>query len=115
MKSPPKFLRGACRSAIRVALAETDHGIAAGDEVRLCRAWKLLLLLPRMLLHKPARGGLIPKEKLKERFNFFSQGRWEDLLGASTQCDEAASKASSRRRRRHEGDSLEKRLIGLLI
>ena len=45
----------------------------------------------------------------KERFNFFSQGRWEDLLGASTQCDEAVSKVSSRRRRRHEGDSLEKR------
>ena len=84
MKSPPKFLRGAYRFAIRVALTEADQGIAAGDEVRLCRAWKLLLLLPRMLLHRPARAGLIPKEKLKERFNFFSQGRWEDLLGAST-------------------------------
>ena len=70
MKSPPKFLRGAYRSAIRVALTEADQGIAAGDEVRLCRAWKLLVLLPRMLLHKPARGRLIPKEKLKERFNF---------------------------------------------
>ena len=60
MKSPPKFLRGACRSAIRVALTVADYGVAAGDEVRLCRAWKLFLLLPRML-HKPARGGLIPK------------------------------------------------------
>ena len=49
MKSPPKFLRGAYSSAIRVVLTEADHGIAVGDEVRLCRAWKFLLLLPRML------------------------------------------------------------------
>ena len=51
-------------SCVGVALTEADHAIAAGDEVRLCRAWKLLLLLPK-LLHKPSRGGLIPKEKLK--------------------------------------------------
>ena len=86
---------------------EADQGIAVGDEVRLCRAWKLLLLLPRMLLHKPARGGLIPKEKLKERFNFFPRegSSWRKY----TQCDATASKVPSRRRRRHEGDSLEKR------
>ena len=45
-----------------------------------------------MLLHKPARGGLILKGKLKERFNLFSQGRWEDLSNASQQCDAEASK-----------------------
>ena len=62
-----------------------------------------------MFLHKPARGGLIPKGKLKERFNLFSQGRWEDLIHASQQCDAEASKASSHRRRTQQGDSVEKR------
>ena len=51
-----------------------------------------------------ARGGLIPKGKLKERFNLFSQGRWEDLINASQQCDAEASKASSLRRRTQQGD-----------
>ena len=60
MKSPPKFLRGAYRSAIRVAMTEADLGYAARDELRVTRSWKLFLLLPRMLLHKPVRGGLIP-------------------------------------------------------
>ena len=45
MKSPPKFLRGAYRSAIRVALTEADLGYAARDELRVTRSWKFLLLL----------------------------------------------------------------------
>ena len=88
MKSQPKFLRGAYRSAIRVALTEADHGIAVGDEVRLCRAWKLLLLLPRMLLHKPARG----EEKLKERFKFFLPGK----VGGSSWQAHCATKQHQR-------------------
>ena len=32
MKSPPKFLRGAYRSALRVALTEADLGHAVGDD-----------------------------------------------------------------------------------
>ena len=109
MKSPPKFLRGAYRSALRVALTEADLGYAAGDDARVSRAWKLYLLLPRMLLHILVRGGLVPKEKLKERFILFTQGRWEDLIFASQQCDADALKASSRRRRTQQGDSVEKR------
>ena len=108
-KSPPKFLRGAHSSAIRVASTEADFGCAAGDEVRVTRAWKLFPLLPRVLLHKSVCGGLIPNGKLKERFNLFSQGRWEDLIIASQQCDADALKVSSRRRRTQQGDSVEKR------
>ena len=54
MKSPPKFLRG----AYSYALTEADLVYAAGDEVRVTRAWKLFLLWPRMLL----RGGWSPRE-----------------------------------------------------
>ena len=103
MKSPPKLLVALTVRQLRVALTEADLGYAAGDDARVSRA------LPRMLLHKPVRGGLVPKGKLKERFNLFTQGRWEDLIFASQQCDADALKVSSRRRRTQQGDSVEKR------
>ena len=34
----------------------------------------LFLFLPRMLLHKPTRGGLLPKRKLLDRFAAFTRG-----------------------------------------
>ena len=48
MKSPPKFLRGAYRSALRIALREICEGAAQHDQTRQTRGWKLLVLLPRM-------------------------------------------------------------------
>ena len=89
-------------------MQEADQRLAAGNEARLTRAWKLFLLLPRVLLHKPARGRLVPKEELRRRFNLFAQG-WEELIIASRQCDEVADKAAVRRRRRQQGDTVEKR------
>ena len=74
-KLKASVMRGAYRSASKVALIEADLGYAARDELRVTRSWKLFLLLPRMLLHKPARGGLSPKGKLKERYNLLSVGR----------------------------------------
>ena len=78
MTSPPKLLRGAYRTF-------------AQNAEQTC-----------------SRGGLIPKVKLKEMFNLFTQGRWEDLIIASQQCDADALKVSSRRRTQ-QGDSVEKR------
>ena len=49
MRSPPAFLKGMHKSAIRVALTEFQQ--AGRDETRRCRAWKLFLLIPRMLIH----------------------------------------------------------------
>ena len=61
-----------------------------------------MLLLPRMLLHRPPRGGLIAKDKLHQRFQSFVRGEWLMLLEASGRCDEEA--AIARRGRRHRGD-----------
>ena len=104
MKSPPAFLKGASRSAMRFALDEVDTARARGHHVGLSRAWKLFMLLPRLLLHKPPRGGLVPKSHLRERFVDFAAGRWERLLDASRACVEQAAVASRRRRRRREDD-----------
>ena len=47
MRSPPMFLCGAFRSALRVALLAIVKGAERRDEGIQCRGWKLFLLLPR--------------------------------------------------------------------
>ena len=69
MQFPPAFLRGLFRASMRFALNETDRARDASDAVALSQAWKLFLLLPRLLLHRPPRGGNIPKCRLLERFS----------------------------------------------
>ena len=74
MRSVPAMLKGAFRSALRVALKEIVDGVEANHNTRATRAWKLLLLLPRMLLFRPPRGGLVPRKKLESRFAQFQAG-----------------------------------------
>ena len=45
IKSLPSLIRGAYKSAMRMALWEAADRASARDEVGLCRAWKLFLLL----------------------------------------------------------------------
>ena len=52
MRSVPKFLEGPFRNALKLALEEATWGNSVQDEVRQERGWKLLELLPRMLLHQ---------------------------------------------------------------
>ena len=108
MKSVPKFLTGPFRNSLRVALDEATVGSSVEDLARQERGWKLFLLLPRMLLHRPPGGGLLSKEKLSDRFKMFSRGEWLQLLAASRACDEKAATARNRRRRRPP-DDLERR------
>ena len=64
------------------------------------RGWKLFLLIPRLLLHRPQRGGLIPRKKLRESFKKFSQGRWfEFQIVGGTVAGEPDTSTSRRRRR----------------
>ena len=109
MKSVPGFMRGAYRSAMRVALTKIDQGRSDGDSSRSSRGWKLFLLLPRLLLHKPPRGGQVPKKQLQRRFESFTDGDWAHLLATSIDCASRAAQASSRRSRRRDQDNLEAR------
>ena len=101
MKSPPKFVRGAYNVAMRIALQEIEAGFQSQNEERQSKGWKLFLLLPRMLLFRPHRGGLIPKQRLLDRFLLFSRGSWTELLIQSRDHAEAARTGSIRRRRSH--------------
>ena len=73
MRSEPKFLVGMFRNALKIALEEI---VRTDDEVTQERGWKLFLMLPRMLLHRPPGGGQISKAKLLQRFQQFVEGHW---------------------------------------
>ena len=53
VKNIPRFLKGPFRNALQAALEEAT----APERCRQERGWKLFLLLPRLLLHRPPRGG----------------------------------------------------------
>ena len=91
MRSPPKFLERAYVSALRVAMEEIQRGRQVNDETGRSRGWKLFLSIPRMLFHGAPRGGLIPKNRLRERFAQFADGRWIILILASWEVCTAAS------------------------
>ena len=96
MHTVPRFLRGPFRRALHVGLEEISEGHRVNDERRQERGWKLFLLLPRMLLHRPPRGGLISRAKLVARFEMFLKGEWTGLIKASAVC---ATQAACARRR----------------
>ena len=52
MRSVLEFLEGPFRNALKLALEEATWGNSVQVEVRQKREWKLLELLPRMLLHR---------------------------------------------------------------
>ena len=64
MRTVPLCLKGAFRSAMRVALEEVQCARDRNDDNRR--------ELPRMLLSRPPRGGRVPRKQLEERFQKFS-------------------------------------------
>ena len=108
MECVPAFMKGSFRNAMRLTLREADRARSETDVLGLSRAWKAFLLLPRMLLHRPPRGGLIAVSSLTEWLQSFTGGNWSPLLDASVKCAEQASQASRRRRRRQD-DEVSKR------
>ena len=114
LRTVPFFLKGAFRGAMRVALEEAQCARDRNDDNRDTRAWKLFLLLPRMLLSRPPRGGRVPRKQLEERFQKFSAGQWAELIEASASLSTRGSEAAVRRRRRDQGDNVSKRALELV-
>ena len=79
MRCVPYIMRGVFASDVRAASEEIVAAHAVVDIPRLERAWKLLLL-PRMLLTKPRRGGFVPRKELEIRLALFSSGEWRILV-----------------------------------
>ena len=56
-------------------------------------------------MHRPRRGGLIPRKKLQERVDKFSRGFWVELARDSGAAAESAKAVAVRRNRRGHGDA----------
>ena len=104
MKSVPHCLKGPFQTALKLAFEQI---LETEDQHQQERGWKLMMLLPRMLLHRPPGGGLIARDKLLSRVAAFTQGQWSLLINASQSCD--AKSAVSRRRSRRRGNDLDQR------
>ena len=76
-QTPPHFIRGRVRQALTLAL---ECITAATNEANAVRAWKLWLLLPRMLLSRKPGTRSLPKNDWKHRIQQFQQGDWLQLL-----------------------------------
>ena len=99
MRTVPFFMRGVLRGSFRVAIDEAVAGRESGDRNRV---------VPRMLLHRPRRDGLIPRKKLQERVDKSSRGSRAETLamvgelsvaqqaGPSSRFVESNSRASFR-------------------
>ena len=104
MRSVPHILRGGFRLALRVVFQEILAGVETNSEARAVRGWKLLLVLPRMLLWRPPRGGTVSRKKLEARIRQFQEGDWISLLRQSTVASEQGQHRAVRQRRRNQDE-----------
>ena len=109
LRSVPRFLQGAFRSASRVPFEEEAARRESGDQLRRTRARKLFLLLSRMWWHKSFKRGLVSRAKLHKRFAAFTSGRWLKLVAVGQEADVRCAQVSVRRRQREQSEDLEKR------
>ena len=89
---------------MRVAFQEILAGVEGNSEARTVRGWKLLLVLPRMLLYRPPRGGTVPRKKLEGRLKQFQEGDWLSLLSQSSTSSQQGQIGAVRRRRRNSDE-----------
>ena len=106
MKSIPGFMKGRTFSDACSAHRDRPGTFREGCHADIT-GLEALPLLPRLLLHKPPRGGLVPKKQLQHRFAVFTEGDWASLLIASAEHAIRATQASSRRSRRRDHENLE--------
>ena len=95
MRSVPAVLRGGV--PIRVSMQEILNGVEAHSEVRAERGWKLFMLLPRMLLFRPAGAAWFPAE-VGRSHQTIQEGEWISLLNDNANCAAQAKVAYDRSR-----------------
>ena len=73
VREPPRWFRAQLRKAFALAMSEWQRSGRAG-------AWKLFLLVPRMLLQPTELQGEAGKVTFHDRMRRFLRGDWEGLL-----------------------------------
>ena len=102
LQTVPRFLITGVRQALVAALAIRAAHEGRDEAVRV-RAWKLFLLLPRLLLARSAQIGADGRAALMRRIELFRQGRVDELHAQSAAEHEQAHP------RRRGGDNEEAR------
>ena len=90
VQNVPRWFQGCIRRAFTVALRELQSSRSAA-------AWKLLVLIPRMLLRPTRVQGQEGRRVFQERMEAFERGQWRQLLqeqGSEVYCKESASEAA---------------------
>ena len=80
VREVPEFFSRQLQEAFRVATSRIQDMHGKGKEVELARAWKLFLLLPRMLLSRTKYKGEDGKAEFFDRFRAFQRGEWVKLV-----------------------------------
>ena len=108
VKLGPKFVTGPFRMACRVAFDHHAISLACRGTLGQVRAWKLFMMLPRMFLSRPPRGGEVPK--LQNSFVIpVSSGERAQLVEANLEFSHFEAQFATRRRRREHKDELSRR------
>ena len=80
IREVPEFFSSQLREAFSIATARIREMHAKKKEAELERAWKLFLLLPRMLLSRTKYQGEDGKAEFFSRFRAFKRGDWVTLV-----------------------------------
>ena len=80
IREVPEFFSSQLREAFSIATARIREMHAKKKEAELERAWKLFLLLPRMLLTRTKYQGEDGKAEFFSRFRAFKRGDWMTLV-----------------------------------
>ena len=90
VREVPEFFRRHLQEAFYVATARIREMHGKQKDLELERAWKLFLLLPRMLLSRSKQRGDDGKLEFFSRFRSFQRGDWVKLVRAHVtlpECD----------------------------
>ena len=124
LEDVPAAYRKAWSSALSTILRRVNQALIGGDANQVNRALKWLLLLPKLLLRKPSRGGQRGQGsgEISSRFEAVRERNWGSLL-PSLEKDEKAERQrrekNSRRERRdvdavRQEAQLRKTVLGLV-
>ena len=83
-----------------------DSAKDTNDPTRSIRPWKLFLPFHDFFLFVHHGEDLVPKSRLRQRFERFARGEWESLLIESQEHASRGSQASRRRRQSEQDDDV---------
>ena len=96
----PRWAARWYRECARLAFErlQEEYALAPADshppDQELTRAWKLVLLLPRLLLARCKEEGQVGRAKIEARFEMFRQGKWVELVANNMAAQSHANRGT---------------------